>query len=152
MVLLKGVDEHGFVFYTNYESHKGRELAANPRAALVFYWPELHRQVRVEGTVERVTPEESDAYFATRPRGSRIAARASDQSRVLESREALERRVEEETRAHNGGEVSRPEVWGGFRVNPNSIEFWQGRRDRLHDRLRYRRNAHGGWELERLFP
>ncbi|HEX6506935.1 MAG TPA: pyridoxamine 5'-phosphate oxidase [Chloroflexota bacterium] len=152
MVLLKQFDDRGFVFYTGYDSRKGGELSVNPWAALVLYWPELHRQIRIEGTVERVTAEESDAYFASRPRGSQIAARASDQSRVLDSRQTLERRVEVLSRQYQDDEVPRPEDWGGYRVKPEAIEFWQGRRDRLHDRLRFCRTGDGSWRMERLFP
>ncbi len=151
MVLLKGSDENGFVFYTGYDSRKGGELAANPRAALVFYWQALGRQIRVEGTVERVTPEESDAYFATRPRGSQIAALASEQSRALETREELERRYAELEREHEGRDVPRPERWGGFRLRPTAIEFWQHRDNRLHERTRYTR-AREGWTCETLQP
>jgi pyridoxamine 5'-phosphate oxidase len=151
MVLLKGFDRHGFVFYTNYESRKAIELDGNQRAALVFFWPQLHRQIRVEGEIERVSPEESDAYFATRPRGSQIAARASAQSRPLASREALQQRVAEVEAEFEEQPVSRPEFWGGYRVVPSIIEFWQGRPNRLHDRLRYIRRD-GGWKIERLAP
>jgi pyridoxamine 5'-phosphate oxidase len=153
VVLLKGVDERGFVFYTNYESRKGRELQENPRAALVFYWGALDRQVRVEGTVERTSREESEAYFRSRPLGSRLGAWASPQSRPLSGREEIERRVEEAGRRFPEGEVPLPEDWGGFRVRPEEIEFWQGRRSRLHDRLRYVRSSSGdGWRVERLAP
>lgn len=151
MVLLKGVDESGFVFFTGYESRKGRELAGNPRAALVFYWQTLGRQVRVEGPVDPVPAEESDAYFATRPRGSQIAALASEQSRPLGSRDELERRYAELERELEGRDVPRPERWGGFRLRPDAIEFWEHRDNRLHERTRYTR-AREGWAAEPLSP
>ena len=151
MVLLKDVDENGFVFYTNYGSRKARELDGNPHASLVFHWASLQRQVRVEGTVTRVSAEESDAYFASRPRGSQLGAWASRQSTSVEKRELLEQRVEEMERRFHGGPVPRPEFWGGYRVAPESIEFWQGRVSRLHDRLVYRRDA-GRWAVQRLYP
>ena len=151
MVLLKGVDQRGFVFFTNYHSRKGRELAANPRAALVFYWHEVNRQVRVTGRVSKLPAAESDAYFATRPRGSRIAALASRQSAVIPSRAALEARYAELASRYPHGNPPRPLNWGGYCVHPDEIEFWQQGPNRLHDRLRYRKTR-GGWILERLSP
>jgi pyridoxamine 5'-phosphate oxidase len=151
MVLLKGFDERGFVFYTNYGSRKAGELAGNPAAALVFWWPPLQRQVRVEGTVERVSHEESEAYFRTRPLGSRLGAWASAQSQVIAGRDELERRLEALAERYRDGNVPLPPFWGGYRVHPEVIEFWQNRPNRLHDRLRYRR-APGGWTIERLSP
>ncbi|HEX8998112.1 MAG TPA: pyridoxamine 5'-phosphate oxidase [Ktedonobacterales bacterium] len=152
MTLLKGLDERGFVFYTNYESRKGAELAANPRAALLFFWVLLERQVRVEGRVERVSAEESDTYFHSRPLGSQLGAAASAQSRVIASREVLQQAYSELEQRFAGGEVPRPPYWGGFRVVPQVIEFWQGRPSRLHDRLRYTRLPEGAWRIERLSP
>lgn len=150
IVLLRGFDSRGFCFYTNYESAKGRELAANPRADLNFYWPELERQVRVAGVVERVSREQSAEYFATRPRGHRLSAWASRQSEVVASREALERALAE-AEARFPGEVPLPDHWGGYRLRPDRIEFWQGRPDRLHDRIRYRLDGEE-WRRERLAP
>jgi pyridoxamine 5'-phosphate oxidase len=151
MVLLHRVDRLGFVFFTNYQSAKGAELTRNPRAALVFYWPRLHRQVRVSGTVRRTSRRESEDYWAQRPVGSRIAAAVSAQSRVLPSRQVLEQAVAMlEARASDGPPL--PEFWGGFRVRPETIELWQGRTHRLHDRLRYSRRAGGGWRVDRLAP
>ena len=152
MVLLKGLDERGFVFYTNYESRKGRELEDTPWAALDFFWPEMERQVRVEGNVERVTAEESDNYFHSRPVGSQLGAAASRQSEVIPDRDVLERRVAELGEQYRDQEIPRPEYWGGYRVVPDFIEFWQGRLNRLHDRLRYRLSADGSWKIERLSP
>jgi pyridoxamine 5'-phosphate oxidase len=146
MVLLKQADGGGLVFFTHYPSRKGRELEANPQAALLFYWDPLGRQVRVEGRVERIPAAESDAYFETRPEGARAGAHASRQSEVLESRDALERRLSE------ADPTSRPEHWGGFRLVPETWELWQHRESRLHDRFRYRRDDDGRWLIERLFP
>jgi pyridoxamine 5'-phosphate oxidase len=151
MVLLKGADEDGFVFYTGYGSRKSNELEQNPRAALVFYWRPLGRQVRVEGSVERVSEPESAAYFAARPRGSQLAAWASQQSRPLGSREELDRRYAELEREYEGRDVPLPPHWGGYRLRPEAIEFWEHRENRLHDRLRYTR-AREGWKVERLSP
>jgi pyridoxamine 5'-phosphate oxidase len=151
MMLLKGVDDRGFVFFTNYESRKGDELRANPRAALVFHWAVLQRQVRVEGPVERLTEAESAAYFRTRGRGSQIGAWASRQSAELASRAELERRVREHDERFAGQEVPLPPFWGGFRLTPVVIEFWQGRINRLHDRVRYARER-SGWSVTRLYP
>ncbi|HEY9381454.1 MAG TPA: pyridoxamine 5'-phosphate oxidase [Burkholderiales bacterium] len=150
IVLLKGIDGEGFSFYTNYDSRKGHDLDANPHASLLFYWAELERQVRVEGKVERVPDAESDAYYLSRPLGSRIGAWASPQSRVMNSREWLEARVQQMTVQH-GDNPPRPPHWGGYRVVPEVLEFWQGRRSRLHDRIRYRRDG-GAWIRERLAP
>ena len=151
MMLLKSADERGFVFYTNYGSRKGGELVLNPRAALVLHWPVLERQVRGEGTVERMSAEESAAYFATRGRASRIGAWASKQSEALEKREALQQHVQEYEEKFRGKDVDLPPFWGGFRLNPHRIEFWQGRADRLHDRLSYDREG-DGWKITRLYP
>jgi pyridoxamine 5'-phosphate oxidase len=152
IVLVKQYDERGFVFYTSYESRKGDELAANPRAALLFYWPALGRQVRIEGGVEPTTRAETAAYVRTRPRASQLSALASPQSRPIESRAVLERGVAELTAAHEGLDPPVPEAWGGFRLSPASFEFWQNRDDRLHDRLRYTRGSDGRWKVERLAP
>jgi pyridoxamine 5'-phosphate oxidase len=151
VVLLRGVDARGFAFYTNYESRKGQDLLVNPRAALAFYWDALDRQVRITGPVERVSAEESDAYFATRHRGSQLAAWASPQSAVVADRAALDARYREMEERFAGREIPRPPHWGGYRVVPEVIEFWQARPNRFHDRLRYRREG-DRWILERLAP
>lgn len=152
IVLLKGFDEGGFVFFTNYDSRKGEELAANPWAALVFWWSELDRQVRIEGRVTKVTPDESTVYFQSRPRGSQIGAWASPQSRVIPSREVLEAELAAIEARYGDGPIERPPHWGGYRVDPVEVEYWQGRPSRLHDRIRYRRAGDGGWRIERLAP
>ena len=152
MVLLKGCDRRGFVFFTNYQSRKGQELERTPRAALVFYWPELNRQVRVCGSVARVTGAESDEYFSTRALGSRLAAAASPQSQPVSSRAELERTYDAMQKRYPTGDVPRPNNWGGFRVQPEEIEFWDSRENRLHDRIRFRRMADGSWGVERLAP
>jgi pyridoxamine 5'-phosphate oxidase len=153
IVLLRGFDDRGFCFFTNYQSRKGRELAANPHAALTFHWVELERQVRIEGCVEKVTAAESDAYFQSRPRGSRIGAWSSPQSEVILNRAALETIVERFRAEHpDDATIMRPDHWGGYRLRPDRIEFWQGRPSRLHDRLRFRRGDGRNWIVERLAP
>ncbi len=151
MMLLKGVDERGFVFYTNYDSRKGADLGANPRGALVLHWAILERQVRVEGRIERVSESESAAYFRTRPRGSRISAWASKQTAPLSNRAELEQRVADVDRRYPGDEVPLPSFWGGYRLRPERIEFWQGRLNRMHDRLQYDRDG-DRWRVTRLYP
>jgi pyridoxamine 5'-phosphate oxidase len=151
IVLIRHVDERGFVFHTNYNSRKARELADNPRAALCFHWPTLEEQVRVEGAVARISDAESDAYFAGRPRGSQIGAWASDQSADLASESTLQERTREIEARFAGGSVPRPPHWGGLRIAPDRIEFWYGRADRLHDRILYVRDT-GGWRKTRLYP
>lgn len=151
IVLLKAFDQRGFVFFTDYRSRKGGELEANPRAALVFFWGELERQVRITGTVTTTSPEESEEYFRSRPLGSRLGAWASHQSRVIPGRAVLESDLREVEERFGDGDVPLPPHWGGYRVAPDAIEFWQGRENRLHDRIRYARGG-GGWKVERLSP
>lgn len=152
VVLLKGVDERGFVFFTNYQSRKGRELTENAQAALVFYWSDQERQVCIAGEASRLPAEESDAYFRTRPRGSRVAAWASEQSATIPDRAALEAKWDQVETKYAGQEVPRPPFWGGYRLKPARIEFWQGRPNRLHDRFCYTRHPDGTWRIERLSP
>ncbi|MEL6592061.1 MAG: pyridoxamine 5'-phosphate oxidase [Bacteroidota bacterium] len=152
VVLLKGFDERGFCFYTNYESRKGQELAANPKAALTFFWPELERQIRLEGTIEKVSPEESDTYYQSRGRASRLGAWASPQSQVIEDRSLLEERVQEVSQRFEGQETfPRPGFWGGFRLRAHYLEFWQGRKSRLHDRIVYE-SVDDAWQIKRIAP
>jgi pyridoxamine 5'-phosphate oxidase len=151
-VLLKGVEERGFIFFTNYESRKGRELAENPNAALVFYWADLERQVCILGTVKKLSATESEAYFISRPKGSRLAAWASNQSSVVADRKALERQWREMEARFPGEDVPCPPNWGGYVLQPERVEFWQGRPNRLHDRFRYTRQADNSWIIERLSP
>jgi pyridoxamine 5'-phosphate oxidase len=152
IVLLKGFDRDGFVFFTNYESEKGRQLEANPNAALGFYWIELDRQIRINGPVERTSREESERYFHSRPRGSQLGAWASRQSEVVDGRRVLDARMAEVTERFGKDPVPLPPHWGGYRLKPETIEFWQGRPNRLHDRLRYTRQPDGRWLIERLAP
>ena len=152
VVLLKNFDERGFVFYTNYHSHKGQELADNPQAAIAFWWAELERQVRIEGRVLKVSDRESDEYFHSRPFNSRLGAWASEQSQVIESREVLEQSLQDLKTKYENQDIPRPPHWGGFRVIPTAIEFWQGRPSRLHDRLLYSLLDDGSWQIERLSP
>ena len=151
IVLVRGVDERGFVFHTNYASRKGHDLAVNPNAALTFHWPALEEQIRIEGVAEKLSADESDAYFASRPRGHQIGAWASLQSQVLHARADLEQRYRDFEERFAGTTVPRPPNWGGFRISPRRIEFWNGRQDRLHDRVQYLREGHA-WRVERLFP
>jgi pyridoxamine 5'-phosphate oxidase len=152
IVLLKDFDERGFVFYTNYNSHKAQELITNPQASLVFWWGELERQIRISGTVEKVSQQESDEYYYSRPFTSRLGAWASNQSQTIPNREVLEQKLEELKAAYPNQDIQRPPHWGGFRVIPKEIEFWQGRSSRLHDRLRYRLLPSNSWVIERLSP
>ncbi len=152
IVLLKGYDEKGFIFFTNYESHKGKELAANPNACMVFFWKELERQIRIEGVVEKISAQESDAYFFSRPIGSQIGAWASPQSQVIEHREIIEENVKKLVHQFGEAPIQRPAHWGGYRLKAQLIEFWQGRESRLHDRLQYQLSANGDWTIERLAP
>ena len=152
IVLLKGYDENGFVFFTNYNSYKGQDLLENPRACLVFFWKELERQVRITGLVQKVNSAESDEYFMSRPAGSRIGAWVSPQSQVIRDRQWLDENEKEQLRKFEGKEITRPDHWGGYRVNPITIEFWQGRSNRLHDRIQYSLDEKGEWKVERLAP
>jgi pyridoxamine 5'-phosphate oxidase len=152
VVLLKDFDERGFVFYTNYASEKGRQLDENPRAALVFYWMEVERQIRIEGTVEKTSREESERYFRARPAGAQLGAWASRQSEAIDARRVLDARLEEMRQRFAQGAIPLPPNWGGYRLKPESIEFWQGRPNRLHDRFRYSLQANGSWSIDRLAP
>ncbi|MFZ1786333.1 MAG: pyridoxamine 5'-phosphate oxidase [Ferruginibacter sp.] len=151
-VLLKSVSEEGFVFFTNYNSQKAKELEENPNACLLFYWKDMERQVKISGTVEKVTAAESDAYFNSRPEGSKIGAWASPQSTVIESREVIEKNIEKYTTQFAGSFISRPAHWGGYLVKPSVLEFWQGRPSRLHDRIQYIKTVDGSWKIQRLAP
>jgi pyridoxamine 5'-phosphate oxidase len=152
IVLLKGYDAEGFVFFTNYDSNKGKELESNPQACMVFFWKELERQIRIEGTVEKISAEESDDYFFSRPPGSQVGAWASPQSRVIENRQVIENNVKKYEKEFAAKPISRPAHWGGYRLVPTSIEFWQGRQSRLHDRLQYTLLENGQWKMVRLAP
>ncbi len=152
IVLLKHLDERGFSFFTNYESEKGKNLSQNPWVSLVFWWGDLERQVRIQGKVEKISPAESDQYFSSRPLGSQLGAWVSEQSTIINSREVLDTRLDELEKQYQAQNIPRPENWGGFQVIPHQIEFWQGRENRLHDRLRYRLQADQSWIIERLAP
>ena len=152
IVLLKGLDSRGFTFFTNYESRKGKELRQKPVASLLFFWPQLSRQIRIDGKVSKVSTHESDVYFKTRPRGSQLGAWASNQSQTVPNREYLEARMRALEEKFAGKTIPRPPYWGGFRLVPNTLEFWQGRPNRLHDRLQYQRKGQGGWKISRLAP
>lgn len=152
VVLLKGLEQNQFIFFTNYNSKKGAEIASNSNASLLFFWPELERQIRIEGTLEKTSAEYSDQYFSVRPRASQIGAIASQQSSVLKSREDLENKVVELTNKFGDNPIQRPENWGGYALNANYFEFWQGRPSRLHDRIVFEKNEHNNWEITRLYP
>jgi pyridoxamine 5'-phosphate oxidase len=152
IVLLKGFDERGFTFFTNYDSEKGKHLEANPHAALCFFWVKLERQVRISGSVERTSREDSAAYFHSRPPGSRLGAWVSKQSEVIDSRQILDARLQQMSERFEGGDITLPPHWGGYRLKPDQIEFWQGRPNRLHDRFRYSRRADATWQIDRLAP
>ena len=152
IVLLKGFDSEGFVFFTNYNSNKGKELEANPQACLVFFWKELERQIRVDGTIQKISDAENDEYYFSRPVGSQVGAWASPQSSVIENREVIEKNVERYKTEFDVKPISRPSHWGGYRITPTCLEFWQGRPSRLHDRLRYTLQENGVWKIERLAP
>ena len=152
IVLLKHFDNDGFIFFTDYRSQKGKELSENPRAAMVFHWRQLQKQIRITGDIGRISPEESKIYFKTRPRGSQIAAHTSKQSQVLDNRAQLEKNYQSVSEQFREGEIPLPSQWGGFRLNPSTIEFWQHRENRLHDRLLYSRKSKDGWLLQRLSP
>lgn len=152
VVLLKGLEQEQFIFFTNYNSKKGHEIASNPEASLLFFWPELERQIRIEGTLQKTSAEYSDQYFSVRPRASQIGAIASKQSSVLKSREELEQKVEELTQQFGENPIQRPENWGGYALQANYFEFWQGRPSRLHDRIVFTKNEHNNWEITRLYP
>ena len=151
IVLLKGFDERGFIFFSNYESNKGKALAENPNAALIFFWKEIERQIRIEGVTEKISAEESDEYFFSRPEGSRIGAWASPQSKIIKNRNVLEENVQRFSNKFKNS-IPRPPHWGGYRVMPELIEFWQGRSNRLHDRIQYTKTGSGSWKVDRLAP
>ena len=152
IVLLRGFDENGFVFFTNYESEKGKQLDANPHAEVAFYWTQLERQIRISGSVEKTSREDSAAYFHSRPVGSRLGAWVSKQSQVIDARQVLDSRLQQMTERYEKGDIPLPPHWGGFRIKPDRYEFWQGRPNRLHDRFRYARRADGNWVIDRLAP
>jgi len=151
IVLLKGVDEKGFIFFTNYESRKGKDMELNPKTSLLFFWGELERQLRIEGTIEKISTESSKAYFDSRPEGSRVGAWSSNQSEIVSSRDVLEYRFDENLKRFAGKDIPMPDYWGGYRLIPTMVEFWQGRGSRMHDRIRFRL-ADGNWVIDRLSP